>query len=528
MDPHHVNEWVGAHRPRENTTDRIPEPVLAALIGWAVRFVDQFASDILAADAWSKNYRSRLANGQRGRTTGARDDLQSYLDSHVQSGRPLPGVRGKPNTRFISVAAGLNATSLNTRPDMRALIHATAAQVGATDHTWLPIPIGGVLDGQPWITGIAQQHPTQSLNILRRMLHIACYTVIAFLSGMRDAEVKHLHRGCVATLRDPDGRPYRWKLASRAFKGENDPAGTSASWIVGHPAARAVEVLEQLQPTDQPLLFAHLRFAAGISTRTNEVQTTKCTNKQLLDFVAWINTYCAEHNRTDGIPAVNGRPWPLSSRQFRRTLAWFIARRPGGSIAGAIQYRHLSVQMFEGYAGTSDSGFRAEVEAELALARGEHLLAMIDAHEHTQLTGPAADEAARRLDQFGEHARFAGTLLVDDRRLVRLMRRQDPAIYPGTFATCVFQPDKALCQQHRDGRGTPRPGLGDCRPLECGNVALTTDNITALRAELDHITDQLAPRPSLPPLLHHRLCGRHDQITQFLDRHTPATNPETT
>lgn len=31
--------------------------------------------------------------------------------------------------------------------------------------------------------------------------------------------------------------------------------------------------------------------------------------------------------------------------------------------------------MFEGYAGTSDSGFRAEVEAEQALARGEHLLA---------------------------------------------------------------------------------------------------------------------------------------------------------
>jgi hypothetical protein len=136
--------------------------------------------------------------------------------------------------------------------------------------------------------------------------------------------------------------------------------------------------------------------------------------------------------------------------------------------------------------------------------------------------------AARRLDQFGEHARFAGTLLVDDRRLIRLMRRQDPAIYPGTFATCVFQPDKALCQQHRDSRGTTRPGLGDCRPLECGNVALTTDNITALRAEMDHITDQLALRPSLPPLLHHRLCGRHDQITQFLDRHTPATNPETT
>ena len=42
--------------------------------------------------------------------------------------------------------------------------------------------------------------------------------------------------------------------------------------------------------------------------------------------------------------------------QLRRTLAWFIARRPGGVIAGAIPYRHLNVQVFEGYADTSESG----------------------------------------------------------------------------------------------------------------------------------------------------------------------------
>jgi hypothetical protein len=53
-------------------------------------------------------------------------------------------------------------------------------------------------------------------------------------------------------------------------------------------------------------------------------------------------------------------------------------------IAGAIQYRHQRVQMFEGYAGTSRPGFRAEVEAEQALERGERLLAMIEGHEHRQ------------------------------------------------------------------------------------------------------------------------------------------------
>jgi hypothetical protein len=48
------------------------------------------------------------------------------------------------------------------------------------------------------------------------------------------------------------------------------------------------------------------------------------------------------------------------------------------------------------------------VESEQAIARGEHLLAMIDQHEYQQMTGPAAAEAADRLASFAGHAGFAG------------------------------------------------------------------------------------------------------------------------
>jgi hypothetical protein len=148
---------------------------------------------------------------------------------------------------------------------------------------------------------------------------------------------------------------------------------------------------------------------------------------------------------------------------------------------------------------------------------------MIDAHEHTALAGPAAPEARRRLDGFGQQARFTGTVLTDSHRLARLLRRDDPAIYPGTFATCVFNRDKALCHPHRDSRSTTSPILGRCQPLECANVALTTDNITAMRVELDRVGHELTRRPSLPPLLQHRLRARRDQISHFLDRHAPET-----
>src|SRR5664279_4448267 len=98
------------------------------------------------------------------------------------------------------------------------------------------------------------------------MLQAACYVVIAFLSGMRDGEVKHLRRGCLRVQRDADGRPYRWVVTSLAFKGERDPTGVQATWTVGRPVADAIEVLQRLHPpgVDE---FGPLRRASGWSCR---------------------------------------------------------------------------------------------------------------------------------------------------------------------------------------------------------------------------------------------------------------------
>jgi hypothetical protein len=71
-------------------------------------------------------------------------------------------------------------------------------------------------------------------------------------------------------------------------------------------------------------------------------------------------------------------------------------------------------------------------------------------------------------------------------------------MHPGTCTTCDFQRDKALCRQHCDVAGGTRLGFGNCRPLECGN-ALTTDNLSALRAALDH--NLLSTRSMSTPLL---------------------------
>lgn len=523
FDPAHLEGWRDDYRSRrvENATSRIPEQVHGPLMAWAMRFIDDFADDILTASEHWQAAHAALRGPILDDNAALIEHLRTLLDGHISDNQPLPGDRGNLNLKALAHALGCSKKEIDRH---RTLISTTRAKVGVNDEPWFIFPTTGRLDGRPWLDTIVSDHRLPSQSGLRRLttlLQAAAYVVIAFLSGMRDSEIKELRRGCLHVQRDDTGRIYRYKVASRAFKGENDPRGVDATWVIGAPAARAIRVLERMQPAETDLLFTYHPSIQLESSRGGQIRATTSSwaVTNLNAFITWVNDYCAERGRNDVIPSVNGRPWWLTTPQFRRTLAWFIARRPGGSIAGAIAYRHLSIQMFEGYAGTSDSGFRGEVESEQAIARSEHLLAMIDQHEHTNLAGPAAAEAQRRLAEFGQHARYSGTVITDERRLRKLMASSDPAIYPDKYVTCVHNHATALCQQRRDQRGALKPDIGSCKPLICRNVALTPANIAHLRAEAADIDDDLGARPLLPPLLRHQIQARRDDINAFVVRH---------
>ncbi|MFJ9776141.1 hypothetical protein ACIRVF_33725 [Kitasatospora sp. NPDC101157] len=147
-------------------------------------------------------------------------------------------------------------------------------------------------------------------------------------------------------------------------------------------------------------------------------------------------------------------------------------------------------------------------------------MAAIDAHEHTDLTGPAAEEAVRRLEAFGAHARFQGKTVLDQNRLRRLMSRHDPTVYPGEYVTCVHDHNKALCERARHRRSEDLPDHSGCKPLACRNVALTPENTATWQREIDRIDRRLTSRPPLPPLLRHRLDARRAETTAFLRRNS--------
>ena len=527
VDPQRLQAWHNhsSHPPRriENATDRIPEEVISPLLVWGLRWVNDFSVDILAArEEWWSLYTARHAMDQRkpfagGPLPARLAKLQHLLDDYRSQRRPLPTTDdGEVNANFLARQLHTESTFIS-RATGRAMVAAAAAEVGFADGCYLFTPVRACIDSAPWLTGFDYHRMPE----LSRMLLTACYVVIAYLSGMRDSEVKHLQRDCVSRQRDAQGNVYRRTITSRAFKGET-PKGVTASWVVSESVERAVGVLEQLQPDDAKYLFTALSATMGsCGTDRSRSVTIKCTNKNLNEFVDWINAYCAAHNRADDIPLIRRQRWRLTSGQFRRTLAWFIARRPGGAIAGTIQYRHHSIQMFEGYAGTTESGFRGEVEAEQSLQRGERLLAMIENNEHHDLRGPAAPEAEERLTNLQRGSAYTGSVVTDPRRLRRIMRSEDPNIYLGHFVTCVYNPDKALCRRQLAPAGDPSlPDLANCQPLQCRNVALTADNLQALTDQLHQLDAHLATAELLAPFVAHRLTQQRRDLAALLEAAT--------
>ncbi|WP_405906468.1 hypothetical protein OG742_12365 [Streptomyces sp. NBC_00828] len=514
------------HGSGENATDRIPEEVLGPLLTWALRWVEDFAEDILSGlKDWQEARSAPLFKGTvNGETPHER--LLTVLDRYRREGRPLPRTTYGPtavkvpatvNLKQLAREARVHVSTLNKQPEHRQLIDATVNELGLDDTTYLWTPVRGTLDGQPWLTAMRWD----STENYARLLQAACYIVIAYLSGMRDSEVKHMKRGCLSIWRDEEDRPVRYRITSQAFKGEGTPEGVEATWIVNASVAKAIKILEALQPTEQPFLFAVPPSSrAHPKTKSNPAQTSGTTRRNLAYFIEWTNSYCARLGRPDGIPNVNERPWNLLTRQFRRTLAWCIARQPGGTIAGAIQYRHHSIQMFEGYAGTSTSGFRPEVEAEEAIARGEKLGDIILSPSPQRLVGPAAEEAEARLAALESEVQFLGKVITDDKRLARHMNRHDPHIYPGKFVTCVYNPDRALCRR-RDSDG---PSLADCQPFKCRNVAMTTENASAFLAWLQRLERALANGVILAPYVRDRMEQRRAELTEFLEANNIPTS----
>ena len=186
--------------------------------------------------------------------------------------------------------------------------------------------------------------------------------------------------------------------------------------------------------------------------------------------------------------------------RFRRSLAWHVARRPGGLIALAIQYGHmrtvLDARTSSGYGSRSGAGMHSVLDVETALAaadtaaeaprphrsRGEGLWPGRPPSSHAAATNP----------------RFEGRTSPDVREEGRRFLARDGVVLydnPDAFLICAFKHDNALCEPEPDATA---PRQYDCQS-GCGNTVRTDTHARLLRERADEIDQFAAARPGRSP-----------------------------
>ncbi|MFF2517635.1 hypothetical protein [Streptomyces sp. NPDC058086] len=252
---------------------------------------------------------------------------------------------------------------------------------------------------------------------------------------------------------------------------------------------------------DGALLFdaaAHDPFRAR--TRSGSLGSSAIRNR-IDDLVTWANTEASRHGLPgQTIPAdPHGR---IGTARFRRTLAWHIARRPGGLVALAIQYGHLRTALDTDEAGRygtrSRGGIHRLVDIETALATADTAADLTERfHDGEGISGPAARQALLRATT---GPLFQGGLVKRDfpvkHELARRHLARDGGVLydnPHALLLCLYRRDRALC---RNDEQLTAPVLDRCVP-GCGNVVRTDQQAAALRQRAEQLERKagLFPEP---------------------------------
>ncbi|RVE82836.1 integrase [Sinorhizobium meliloti] len=488
---------AGYRHVRENLTPRIPEAIISPLLAWSIRYVTQFAADIFAAREEMERLEAHCAmliEEDRGlerkhRRERQRKRLGDYFDRLRAEGRGVPiwgtahngtflrhpetGEVSPPvNSHLLHLHIGLDAQA---EPKMHIQLAGGAPRQIRAALLELGVETGGMETpisilpetGRPW----RPRFDAKTLAQEERMLQSAAYILCAYLTGMRDCEVQAMQRGCLALTRSEDGMIMRHRVRSVSYKGKSS-RGEPAEWVTIEPVAKAIEVLERLS--------FRAASARGLTTLW-PVLTVKsvCKDHLSAEIVRQLNHFRDHLNHlfgTPDTPAVpNGpgdQPWRITTRQFRRTIAWHIANRPFGTIAGMIQYKHASVAAFEGYAGSSRSGFRAEVENQRSLGQLDDLLTYFDERQAgATLSGPAAARTAKTLDGVSAELGPLPAMIADRARLRTMLASLARTLHVGVLADCFFDPGTAACLKQATGAKGPLTAL--CQPTLCPNACIT-------------------------------------------------------
>lgn len=489
---------------------------MAALLTWAVRLVEDLAGDILAAAAEAARLaKAAVTNPASGE---GRVALERILEPALTAGAPVPAVRNGGKTTvaraYLAGLAGVPLPQVDRIARVHGLTRAAAEQPGPCT---LDVPVTATIAGRPWRPHV----DIAEAPVLLRHLGSAAFIVCAYLTGARPEEVLAMRSGCCP---DPaDSRAEPWHLIrTRQFKTAVDEDGNYLSagverdvlWVAIAPVVAATRVLEEIVPEGE-LLFAS-DYHRGAVRHRGKAMGSYGIRERIADFITWANQEAARHGLAhEVIPA--DPAGPVTAVRFRRSLAWHIARRPGGLVALAIQYGHLravlDTDVAGGYGTRSRRGIHDLIDIESALSTAE---TAADLHERYNrgegISGPAARQA---LHQASTVRRFEGTTVKADFAR-KYLARDGTILYdnPHALLLCRYKRDLALCERPA---GSVTPALDRC-VTGCANTVRTDHHAQQLRDRADSLAGQALhhPRPIADRL--HATAGRLRDLADTHDR----------
>ena len=284
--------------------------------------------------------------------------------------------------------------------------------------------------------------------------------------------------GCLDITRSEDGLIDRYRVRSTAYKWKR-AEGVQADWITIEPVAEAIRILEHLSKDACAFHGVDTLWPVLDIGRAGKTHVSAEIVRALNAFRDHVNSELSSNVGADAIPTMhNGKPFKITTRQFRRTLAWHIANRPFGTISGMIQYKHASVAAFEGYAGSSHSGFHRQVEQEHRYGQMDDILEYFDANEiGDTFGGPAAPRLKRTLRAAARQLEPLPARMADRGRLRTMLTDLARTLHVGILADCFFEPTTALCLKAATDQTKPQTAL--CQPTKCPNACIRTRHLPA-------------------------------------------------
>ncbi|WP_424921737.1 site-specific integrase [Streptomyces sp. wa1] len=501
---------------RGNRTARIAADTMIPLLDWALRIVEDIGPDV--RDAW-REFR-QLYTGthpEQARFAGLprTERMKLFLRDAHRTGVALPG---DPENPGEDVPGHRNPGGFGDRtgPETEGIgQHGKPEEAGQVLVVDPAGSVTGRVDGRPW-----RDKPIAASELpeLVWVVTAACFVIVSYLSGMRPGEVANLRRGCRAE--DPDSGEllllgHRGKGHDRTAAESQRPA--SRPWAVVRPVHQAIDLLETLHTTD--LLFpTRLPSSSGRKSRMGALTWgSSKTIRELRRLQDWVNS---TFTPADGDIAIPPDPIKhLHASRFRRTLAFFIVRRPRGLIAAALQYGHLKTKVTLNYAAQGDDSWLDDVAVErleMALEQSEDDWTRLD-EDNEHVSGPAAAEYRRRT---AGAATFLGRTVRAQASVKRLLEQSDTDIHHGEAMTCVHRAETAECRKEKLLLGLAADNGPDdslCHST-CANLAYTDRDIAEHRRRLP-ILETEARDPMTPRPRRDRAAAQAARICAVIEQH---------